>query len=105
MRPFSNTMMMQFIFLLAKKGRCEDTAPYNLKGAVLKDSYLDIRDIPHWAVMPNLELFSNAGYPFTRRADLTDTAVVLPDTPGPEEIETYPHLHGTLWRTDRLSRC
>ncbi len=89
MRPFSNTMMMQFIFLLAKKGRCEDTAPYNLKGAVLKDSYLDIRDIPHWAVMPNLELFSNAGYPFTRRADLTDTAVVLPDNPGPEEIETY----------------
>src|SRR5579871_356294 len=72
MRPFSNTMMMRFIFLLAKKGRCEDTAPYNLQGAVLKDSYLGIRDIPHWAVMPNLELFSNAGYPFTRRADLTD---------------------------------
>ncbi|RSL15555.1 cellulose synthase (UDP-forming) [Edaphobacter aggregans] len=89
MRPFSNTMMMRFIFLLAKKGRCEDTAPYNLQGAVLKDSYLDIRDIPHWAVMPNLELFSNAGYPFTRRADLTDTSVVLPDTPGPEEIETF----------------
>jgi cellulose synthase (UDP-forming) len=89
MRPFSNTMLMQFIFLLAKKGRCEDTAPYNLKGAVLKDSYLDIRDIPHWAVMPNLELFSNAGYPFTRKADLNDTAVVLPDNPGAEEIETY----------------
>jgi cellulose synthase (UDP-forming) len=89
MRPFSNTMLMRFIFLLAKKGRCEDTAPYNLQGAILKDSYLDIRDIPHWAVMPNLELFSNAGYPFTRRADLTDTAVVLPDNPGPEEIETY----------------
>jgi cellulose synthase (UDP-forming) len=89
MRPFSNSMQMQFTFLLAKKGRCEDTAPYNLQGAVLKDSYLDIRDIPHWAVMPNLELFSNAGYPFTRRADLTDTAVVLPDNPGQEEIETY----------------
>ncbi|HEY6374330.1 MAG TPA: cellulose biosynthesis cyclic di-GMP-binding regulatory protein BcsB, partial [Edaphobacter sp.] len=94
MRPFSNTMLMQFIFLLAKKGRCEDTAPYNLQGAVLKDSFLDIRDIPHWAVMPNLELFSNAGYPFTRRADLTDTAVVLPDNPGPEEIETYLTLMG-----------
>ena len=89
MRPFSNTMMMRFIFLLAKKGRCQDTAPYNMQGAIMKDSYLDIRGIPHWAVLPNLEIFANAGYPFTRKADLTDTAVVLPDTPGPEEIETF----------------
>jgi cellulose synthase (UDP-forming) len=89
MRPFSNSLMMQFIFLLAKKGKCQDTAPYNMKGSILKDSYLDIRDIPHWAVLPNLEIFANAGYPFTRKADLTDTAVVLPDSAGPEEIETY----------------
>ena len=89
MRPFSNTMMMRFIFLLAKKGRCQDTAPYNMQGAIMKDSYLDIRGIPHWTVLPNLEIFANAGFPFTRRADLTDTTVVLPDTPGPEEIETY----------------
>jgi cellulose synthase (UDP-forming) len=89
MRPFSNTMMMRFIFLLAKKGKCQDTAPYNMQGAIMKDSYLDIRGIPHWTVLPNLEIFANAGFPFTRRADLTDTAVVLPDTPGPEEIETF----------------
>jgi len=89
MRPFSNTMLMRFIFLLVKKGRCQDTAPYNMQGAIMKDSYLDIRGIPHWTVLPNLEIFANAGYPFTRKADLTDTTVVLPDTPGPEEIETF----------------
>ena len=89
MRPFSNSLMMRFIFLLPKKGRCQDTAPYNLQGAVLKGSYLDSTDIPHWAPMPNLELFANAGYPFTRKADLADTAVVLPDTPGADEIEMY----------------
>ncbi len=89
MRPFSNSLMMQFIFLLPKKGRCQDTAPYNLKGAILKDSFLDLKDIPHWAVLPNLEIFANAGYPFTRKADLSDTAVVLPDTPGADEIEMY----------------
>lgn len=94
MRPFSNTLMMQFIFLLPKKGRCQDTAPYNLKGAILKDSYLDIKDIPHWAVLPNLEIFANAGYPFTRKADLSDTAVVLPDTPGADEIEMYLTMMG-----------
>ena len=89
MRPFSNTLMMQFVFLLAKKGRCQDTAPYNMKGAILKDSYLDITGIPHWATLPNLEIFANAGYPFTRKADLADTAVVLPDNAAPDEIETF----------------
>ncbi len=94
MRPFSNSLMMQFVFLLTKKGRCLDTAPYNLKGAILKDSFLDLRDTPHWAVLPNLEIFSNAGYPFTRKADLADTAVVLPDTPTADEIEMYLTMMG-----------
>jgi cellulose synthase (UDP-forming) len=89
MRPFSNTMMMKFIFQIAKKGKCEDTAPMNLQGSVLRSSYLDITDIPHWIQLPNLEVFSNAGYPFTRRADLSDTAVVLPDAPSAEELELY----------------
>ncbi|MBS1798908.1 MAG: UDP-forming cellulose synthase catalytic subunit [Acidobacteria bacterium] len=94
MRPFSNTFMSQFIFLLAKKGKCQDTAPYNMKAAILKDSYLDIKDIPHWTALPNLEIFANAGYPFTRRADLSDTTVVLPGSPAADEIETYLTLMG-----------
>ncbi len=94
MRPFSNSLMMRFIFLMSKKGRCQDTAPYNLQGSVLKDSWLDIRDIPHWAVLPNLEIFANAGYPFTRKADLSDTAVVLPDTPTSDEIEMFLTMMG-----------
>jgi len=94
MRPFSNTLKNQFVFLLAKKGKCQDIAPYNMQGAVLKDSYLDIHDIPHWATLPNLEIFANAGYPFTRKADLTDTAVVLPDNAAPDEIETFLTLMG-----------
>ncbi len=89
MRPFSNSMMMHFVFQIAKKGHCEDTAPLNLQGAIMKDSYLDIRNIPHWIQLPNLEVFANAGYPFTRKADLTDTAVVLPDTPTADEIEMF----------------
>ncbi|WP_263365900.1 UDP-forming cellulose synthase catalytic subunit [Edaphobacter bradus] len=94
MRPFSNTLKSQFAFLLAKKGRCQDIAPYNMMGAILKDSYLDIHDIPHWATLPNLEIFANAGYPFTRKADLSDTAVVLPDNAAPDEIETFLTLMG-----------
>jgi cellulose synthase (UDP-forming) len=94
MRPFSNSLMMKFVFQIAKKGKCQDTAPLNLQGAVLKSSYVDITGIPHWHQMPDLEVFSNAGYPFTRKADLSDTAVVLPDTPTVDEIELYLTLMG-----------
>ncbi|WP_433972777.1 UDP-forming cellulose synthase catalytic subunit [Tunturiibacter lichenicola] len=90
MRPFSNSMLMRFIFLMAQKAECNDAASTsNQKGAILKDSYLDIQGIPHWAVLPNLEIFANAGYPFTRKADLADTAVVMPDNAGPAEIEVF----------------
>ncbi len=68
MRPFSNSMLLKFFFQLAKKGQCQDTAPLNLQGAILKSSYLDLQGIPHWIALPNLELFANAGFPFTRRA-------------------------------------
>jgi len=95
-RPFSNSLLMRFLFKLAKKEECQDPTPdnNNLNGSILKDSYLDIQGIPHWATLPNLEIFANAGYPFTRRADLSDTAVVLPDTPTAEEIEMYLTLMG-----------
>ncbi|MBS1816020.1 MAG: UDP-forming cellulose synthase catalytic subunit [Acidobacteria bacterium] len=94
MRPFSNSMMLKFVFQIAKKNKCQDTAPLNLQGAILKTSYLDIRGIPHWAVLPDLELFSNAGYPFTRLKDLSETAVVLPDNPQADEIEMFLTMMG-----------
>jgi cellulose synthase (UDP-forming) len=102
LRPFSNSFLMRFLFALPKKDECPNTAqdtaqeaaPNNLAGTILKDSYLDIQGIPHWATLPNLEIFANAGYPFTRKADLADTAVVLPDTPAAEEIEMYLTLMG-----------
>ena len=94
MRPFSNSILMKFYFQIAKKSQCQDSAPLNLQGAILRDSYLDLRGLAHWAAMPNLELFSNAGFPFTRKADLSETTVVLPDNPSADEIELFLTLMG-----------
>ena len=94
MRPFSNTLRLQFAFQRAKLAEGEEAAPANLEGAVLKDSTLDIEGIPHWAVLPNLELFANAGYPFTRLADLSETTVVLPERPSAGEMEVFLDLMG-----------
>jgi cellulose synthase (UDP-forming) len=48
--------------------------------------------------MPNLESFANAGFPFTRVADLSETTVVLPAVPTAQEIETFVTLMGHFSR-------
>jgi cellulose synthase (UDP-forming) len=94
LRPFSNSMNFKLTFQQLKSGNCKDTIPGNLVGSILKSSYLDLHGTHHWAAMPNLELFSNAGFPFTRYADLSQTEIVLPEQPSQQEIETYLTMMG-----------
>ncbi|MCL6463157.1 MAG: UDP-forming cellulose synthase catalytic subunit [Acidobacterium ailaaui] len=89
LRPFANTFLFNFYFQIAKMGNCQDTPPINLQGAILRSSYVDLRGIQHWAAMPNLELFANAGFPFTRFADLSQTRIILPAQPSQQEMEAY----------------
>ena len=98
LRPFSNSLSFDFTFQLLKKGGCQDTTPINMQGAILRDSYLDLRGYPHYAPLPNLETFANAGFPFTRFADLSETTVVLPSNPTEQEIETFVTLMGHYGR-------
>jgi cellulose synthase (UDP-forming) len=94
LRPFSNSLSSNFTFQIVKKGACTDTTPINMQGSLVRTSYLDMRGLAHWAAMPNLELFANAGFPFTRRADLSETTVVLPAQPSAQEIEMFLTLMG-----------
>jgi cellulose synthase (UDP-forming) len=98
LRPFSNSLSFDFTFQLLKKGGCQDTTPINMQGAILRDTYLDLRGYPHYAPLPNLETFANAGFPFTRLADLAETTVVLPPTPTEQEIEAFVTLMGHFGR-------
>jgi cellulose synthase (UDP-forming) len=85
-----NTLTLEFKFI---DGSGRKSAPV---GSLLRDSELDLRGIPHFATMPRLDLFAKAGFPFTRIADLSDTAVVLPERPTPEELRAYLELMGFL---------
>jgi cellulose synthase operon protein B len=46
--------------------------------------------------LPNLSYFSSLGFPFTRMADLSETAVILPDRPNAEEMGMYLVLMGRM---------
>jgi cellulose synthase (UDP-forming) len=88
MRPSSNTFLFDFYFQTARR---DDDRPgvAALRGEILRNSSLDIRNLDHWAGMPNLELFANAGFPFTRMADLSETRVILPTVPTPEQLSLF----------------
>jgi cellulose synthase (UDP-forming) len=62
--------------------------------AIRRDSSLDLRGIPHSVVLPRLELFADAGYPFTEWADLSRAAVIMPAAPSPAEYETLLDMAG-----------
>jgi cellulose synthase (UDP-forming) len=98
LRPFSNSLSFDFTFQLQKKTGCQDTTPINMQGSILRDSYIDLSGYPHYAPLPNLEVFANAGFPFTRVADLSETTVVLPPAPTEQEIETFVTLMGHFSR-------
>ena len=99
LRPFSNSLSFDFPFQVLKKPNgCQDTTPIKTVGAILRDSYIDLRGYPHYAPMPNLEIFANAGFPFTRFADLAQTTVVLPAVPTEQEIEMFVTLMGHFGR-------
>ena len=98
LRPFSNSLSFDFTFQLLKKGGCQDTTPINMQAAILRDSFLDLRGYPHYAPLPNLEIFANAGFPFTRIADLGETTAVLPAVPTEQEIEAFVTLMGHFSR-------
>jgi cellulose synthase (UDP-forming) len=98
LRPFSNSLSFDFTFQLLKKGGCQDTTPINMQGAILRDSFIELKGYPHYAPLPNLETFANAGFPYTRLDDMSETMVVLPPQPTEQEIETFVTLMGHFSR-------
>jgi hypothetical protein len=55
---------------------------------IATDSVLHLEGARHFSMLPDLSLFAFDGWPFTRVADLSETAVVLPDQPSPAELGT-----------------
>ncbi|MDT9165917.1 cellulose biosynthesis cyclic di-GMP-binding regulatory protein BcsB, partial [Escherichia coli] len=50
----------------------------------------------HYMAMPNLAAFGNAGFPFTRMADLSDSALVMPDNASVDDVANALALLGRM---------
>ncbi len=88
---------LQFFFDTRPLHRGDCVAiPQDVRMAVDPDSTFDISRAYRFAQLPNLAYFVSAGFPFTRMADLSETAVVLPDRPSPVEVNAYFDLMGQV---------
>lgn len=114
----NSQMRFHFFFDRPQADACKSTLDNNdVHGAIDPDSTIDISGFPHFMAMPDLAAFANAGFPFTRMADLSQTAIVLPDAPGASDISDvldllgrmgaatgYPSLRAAIIRAGQVQR-
>ncbi len=92
----SNQLQLRFNLESQKAGLCAGVASNPARAAVDPDSTIDFSGFVHYAQLPNLAYFANSGFPFTRYADLSQTAVVIPEHPSDNEIEAMLTMFGHM---------
>lgn len=92
----NSQLQFHYYYDYVKNGACRDVLLDNVRGAIDPNSTIDLSDLPHYHAMPDLAAFVNSGFPFTRMADLSQTAAILPDTPGASDLSGYLALMGRM---------
>jgi len=82
-------LQLRYMYDYIKEGECRDIIIDNMRGSIDPESTIDLRGYDHFIAMPNLGVFKEAGFPFTRMADLSQTAVVLPDNARLSDLDAY----------------
>lgn len=89
-------LRLNFFYDIPDTGECTGRLLQNVQGAIDPDSTIDVSSFPHYMTLPDLAAFANSGFPFTRLADLSDTAVVLPAEPTPSVYSLYLLVMGRM---------
>jgi len=70
--------------------------PNNVQESIDRNSTVDLSKTERFYLPAEFAFFVNSGYPYTRLADLGETAIVLPDQLAAPDIETFLTLMGTM---------
>ncbi|NKE44533.1 UDP-forming cellulose synthase catalytic subunit [Roseomonas frigidaquae] len=90
-----NELQMRFDMRPLHRGDCI-AVPADVRAGIDPDSTIDLSDAYRFTTLPNLAFFAGSGFPFTRMADFSDTAAVLPDRPNEVELSGFLTLMGRL---------
>ncbi len=82
-----NDIELYFDLRLNSNAPCSVVQNTNLKSVIDASSYLDLSDSVHFAKMPNLSYYVGASFPFSKYADYSESAVLLPEHPSASELK------------------
>jgi hypothetical protein len=103
-----NELNFDFRFGVLKKGECAVAPPGGEFGVIDGDSSIDVSEFDHYIALPDLNVFANSGFPFTKYADLQKTLVLIDENPTPNALTVLFNLTGhfgaiTGYPTHRMS--
>ncbi|MGE9552943.1 cellulose biosynthesis cyclic di-GMP-binding regulatory protein BcsB [Erwinia amylovora] len=78
------------------EGRCETVTPVSNHVVIDPDSTIDFSGYRHYIEMPSLGAFANAGFPFSRHADLAQTLVLVNDKPETGKVSALLNVLGNI---------
>ncbi len=90
-----NELQLRFDMRPLHRGDCI-AVPGDIRASVDPDSTIDLTGAYRFATLPNLAYFVSSGFPFTKFADLSETAVVLPERPSQQELESFLTMMGRI---------
>lgn len=89
-------LRLHFFYAMPKGGACQGPPLDNAVGAIDPNSTIDFSGYPHYMALPDLAAFATEGFPFTRMADLSQTAAILPDSPDEADLGIYLLVMGRM---------
>lgn len=75
---------------------CVTFQPVKNYVVISDDSTIDFSHYYHFMAMPDLRAFANAGFPFSRMADLSETLIVMPPAPTANQVSTLLNVAATV---------
>jgi len=82
-------LRLHFYYDIPNTGECHGRLLENVVGSIDPNSTIDLSSFPHYMALPDLAAFANSGFPFTRMADLSETAVILPNDADSSDYSLY----------------
>lgn len=89
-----NELQIHYTPEIDKHDLCSTQLEGGRTAAVDPDSSIDFSRYPHYIMMPSLSAFAQAGFPFTRHADLAKTTIIMPDHPAAADMSAMLGMMG-----------
>ncbi|MFT8244478.1 UDP-forming cellulose synthase catalytic subunit [Roseomonas sp. BN140053] len=90
-----NDLQLRFDMRPLNRGDCT-AVPGDVRAGIDPDSTIDLSRAHRFTTLPNLAFFASSGFPYTRMADFSETALVVPERMNSLELSATMALVGRL---------